>query len=110
VHLQSVGDFLHMQGHNELRIAILRLIAEFNEYQDNSSDPNTLTLNYTCLGSQWLELGYSGKAGVAFNKAEAYSHQNGVMPHTLLQLYLAYSEYLLLIGNCSKRFALIPHI
>jgi len=110
VHLQSVGDFLHMQGHNELRIAILRLIAEFNEYQDNSSDPNTLTLNYTCLGSQWLELGYSGKAGVAFNKAEAYSHQNGVMPHTLLQLYLAYSEYLLLIGNCSKRFVLIPHI
>ena len=109
VHLQSVADFLHVQGYNELRITILKLITEFNEYQDEiSADPNTLTLNYTCLGSQWLELGYSGKAGLALDKAEIYGHQNGVVPQTLLQLYLAYSEYMLVIGNFSKRLVLIP--
>ncbi|KAG9247297.1 peptidase family C50-domain-containing protein [Calycina marina] len=102
IHLQSLGDYMQMKGHYTIRIAILRLIAAINEFQDSSSDPNALTLSYSSLGSQWLELGYSGKAGLSFDKAESYSHQNGVSSQTTLQLYLAYSEYLLVIGNYTK--------
>jgi separase len=103
VHLQSLADFLQMKGFNMLVVSVLRLIADLNEFQVPSSNPNALAISFTRLGTQWLDLGYSGRAGLAFDRAESYGNQLGISPITLLQLYLAYSEYFLVIGNSSKR-------
>jgi separase len=99
-HLQSIADYMEVKGFESIRLATLRLIADYNELRNDSSDD--LVLSFTRLGSQWLHLGYSGKAGLALDRAQAYSHQNGVKSTTLLQLHLSYSEYLLAIGNCDK--------
>jgi separase len=102
-HLQLIADYMDMKGYDTIRIAALRLIADFNQLRDDGSDPNGLVLSFTLLGTQWLRLGYSGKAGLVLDKAQGYSRQNGVMPETLLQLHLSYSEYLLAIGNFDRR-------
>lgn len=99
-HLQSIADYLQVKGVESMRLATLRLIANFNELRNEF--PDDLVLSFTRLGAQWLRLGYSGKAGLALDRAQTYSHQNGVTSSTLLQLHLTYSEYLLAIGNHEK--------
>lgn len=106
-HLQLIADYMEMKGFEAVRIAVLRLIADFNQLRDITSDPNDLVLSFSRLGSQWLQLGYSGKAGLALDRAQNHSHLNGVLPETLLQLHLSYSDYLLAIGNFDKRFELL---
>ncbi|TVY71488.1 Separin, partial [Lachnellula suecica] len=101
-HLQSIADYLQVKGLEALRLAVLRMIADFIELRGGSSSPDDLILSFASLGSQWLQLGYSGKAGLALDRAEKYSHSNGVAPLTMVQLHLSYSEYLLAIGNLEK--------
>jgi separase len=105
-HLLLIADYMEMKGFDTIRVAVLRLIADFNQLRDDTSSPNDLVLSFTRLGTQWLQLGYSGKAGLALDRAHTYSHQNEVVPETLLQLHLSYSEYLLAIGNFDKRCAI----
>jgi len=101
-HLQSIADYLQVKGSESLRLAVLRLIAEFIELRGTQSSPDDLILSYSSLGLQWLKLGYSGKAGLALDRAQNYSHQNGVAQATMVQLHLTHSEYLLTIGNFDK--------
>lgn len=105
-HLHCVSDFLHMRGFDTVRVAVLRLITDFNEICGDACTPDDRVLGFIRLGLQWLHLGYSGKAGLAFDRAQSHSHQNGVTTHALQQLHLSYSEYLLAIGSCDKR--LVP--
>lgn len=101
-HLRSISDYLEMKGHDTVRLATLRLIADFNQFLDASSNADSLVASFSALGSQWLQLGYSGKAGIIFDKAKEYSRQNGVSQNASLQLHLSYSKYLLVIGNHDK--------
>jgi separase len=101
-HLQSIADYLQVKGSESVRLAVLQLIADFIELRGTQSSPDDLTLIFASLGLQWLQLGYSGKAGKALDRAQNYSHQNGVAPATMVQLHLSYSEYLLAIGNFDK--------
>ncbi|KAK2630206.1 hypothetical protein QTJ16_001026 [Diplocarpon rosae] len=102
VHLNTIGDYLQMKGLGTFRISVLRLIADVNELCNNSSTPDDLVLSFTHLGSQWLHLGYSGKAGLSFDKAMSYLPRNGVTSYAKLQLHLAHCEYLLAIGSFEK--------
>jgi separase len=106
-HLQSIADYLQVKGSEALRLAVLRLIADFMELQGIHSSPDDLILGFTNLGSQWLQLGYSGKAGLALDRAENYSRQNSVSSTTMMQLRLSYSKYLLAIGNFEKWYVLL---
>ncbi|KAL2074392.1 hypothetical protein VTL71DRAFT_8170 [Oculimacula yallundae] len=101
-HLTTIGDYLQMKGLDTLRIAVLRLIAEINEFGDGVSIPDDLVLSFTYLGSQWLQLGYSGKAGLAFDRAMVYAVRNGVTAYATLQLHLSHCHYLLAIGSIDK--------
>ncbi|KAH7360680.1 cell division-associated protein-like protein bimb [Rhexocercosporidium sp. MPI-PUGE-AT-0058] len=101
-HLNTIGDYLQMKGLDTVRIAVLRLIAEINEFGDNVSVPDDLVLSFTYLGSQWLQLGYSGKAGLAFDRAMVYAARNGVTSYATLQLHLSHCQYLLAIGSFDK--------
>ena len=103
-HLQCLADFLQMRGFDAVRVAVLRLITDFNEICGDACTPDDRVLGFIRLGVQWLHLGYSGKAGLALDKAQSYSRQNGVTVQALQQLHLSYAEYLLTIGTCDKRF------
>ncbi|KAH7418438.1 cell division-associated protein-like protein bimb [Cadophora sp. MPI-SDFR-AT-0126] len=101
-HLSTIGDYLQMKGLETNRIAVLRLIAEINEFGDGVSVPDDLVLSFTYLGAQWLQLGYSGKAGSAFDRAMVYAARNGVTTYATLQLHLSHCQYLLDIGSFDK--------
>jgi separase len=101
-HLQSIGDYLDMKGFATMRLAVLRLITEVDELYSDKSNPDDLVLGFTYLGVQWLQLGYSGKAGLALDRARTYNQQNGVTAFASLQLHISYSQYLLAIGSSDK--------
>ncbi|OWO98493.1 hypothetical protein B2J93_2228 [Marssonina coronariae] len=102
VHLNAISEYLQMKGLDSFRVSVLRLIADINEICNNSSTPDDLVLSFTYLGTQWLRLGYSGKAGLSFDRAMSYLSRNGVTSYATLQLHLAHSEYLLAIGSFEK--------
>jgi separase len=101
-HLLSIADFLHMKGFSMMRVAVLRMITSLNEISRPDLCPDDLVLSYISLGLQYLELGYSGKAGLSFDRAQAHASRNGVTPEVLVQEQLSYAEYLLAIGNLDK--------
>jgi separase len=101
-HLHSIADFLHMKGFCSIRIAVLKMVANINELPRPNLGPDDLILNYCTLASQYLELGYSGRAGLALDRAHSLNHQNGVRPETSLRIYLSHAEYLITIGNVNK--------
>jgi separase len=101
-HLHTIGDYLEMKGFATTRLAVLRLTAEIEELNSKKSSPDDLVLTFTNLGAQWLQLGYSGKAGLALDRAKTYSQQNGVTAFAALKLQISYSQYLLAIGNLEK--------
>ena len=101
-HLSSIADFLQMRGYGKMRIGVLRMIANLNEIPRPNSSPDDLVLSYISLGLQYLELGYSGKAGLALDRAQSYSSNNGVTPEAMLRMHLSYGEYSLFIGNSER--------
>jgi separase len=101
-HLHSIADFLNMKGLGWTRVAVLRIIASINEITRPGLCPDDPILSYIALGQQYLELGYSGKAGVSLDRALSYASSNGVSTETLLRVQLSYAEYLLAIGNADK--------
>lgn len=106
-HLLFIADFLHMKGYGKVRIAVLRMITNLNEIPRPDSCPDDLVLSYTSLGLQYLELGYSGKAGLSLDRAQSYASRNGVTPEALVQVHLSYAEYLLAIGNLVKWYVIV---
>lgn len=102
-HLETIASFLQVKGHDTLRITILDLISQLNAQLRDSMGDDKIVSNLVALGSQWLHLGYSGRAGLALDRAQTCSTNNGVSLTTILQFHLAYSEYLLEIGNAEKR-------
>lgn len=98
-HLRGIADFCHIKGHMKLRVIVLKLVARLNEASEYSSSVDETVISYSNLASQYLELGYSGKAGLAFDKAQSYAQQANVGVLARLRLQLSYSEYLLVIGD-----------
>ncbi|KAF8864117.1 hypothetical protein BDZ45DRAFT_797628 [Acephala macrosclerotiorum] len=102
VQLQVMADYLNMKGHDTLALATLKLNTDLNEFCESLVAPDDLVLNFVRLGSQWLQLGYTGKAGLALDRATTYSSRNGVTSYSRLHCKLAYCEYLLALGSFDK--------
>ena len=100
-HLQSVADFLDMKGYGKTRVAVLRMIANLDEIP-RGSNPDDLVLDYCFLASQYLDLGYSGKAGLALDKAQCFASSHGVTPNASIRRLVGYADYLLRVGNLDK--------
>lgn len=98
-HLKAIGDYLQMKGLDTIRIQALTLVADIYELCDDSSHPDNLVLSFTSLGTQWLRLGYSGKAGLAFDRATSYCARNGVSSYANLYLHVSHCDYMLIIGS-----------
>jgi separase len=102
VQLQLIADFIQVKGLDTLRLSLLRIIKDFNELRKDPTNPDDYVLSLVRLGTQWIHLGYSGKAGLVLDRAQDYCDENGALPQTWLTLHLAYAEYMLSIGNYDK--------
>lgn len=100
LHLHSLANFMEMRGLETDKIVILRLIADYNELYCEVSGYNDIVSTYSALGLSWLQLGYSGKAGLALDKAQSYSMRSDLAAKT--DLHIAYSQYMLALGNLEK--------
>lgn len=102
VQLQMASEYLNMKGQDTLALASLRLRIDINELCGCLVDPDEVVISFVHLGSHWLRLGYSGKAGLALEKATTYCRHNGITPYAKLHCKLIYCEYLLSLGDCDK--------
>jgi separase len=101
-HLHAIAGYQQMKGYDAERISTLQLIADITELCDSPSTPDGLVLGFTDLSTQWIQLGYSGKAGLALDRARIYSRRNGVSTYASLRLHLASCEYMIAIGRFDK--------
>ncbi|KAF2199710.1 hypothetical protein GQ43DRAFT_491012 [Delitschia confertaspora ATCC 74209] len=99
--LQAIADFLAVKGEEYLSIPVLNLMNKALELRRNS-DTSLLVSTLSRTGLQLLRLGYSGKAGLAFAKAQGFASSSATSTEAKLQWHLAYAEYLLKIGNSEK--------
>ena len=101
--LSSVADFLAMKGLYHLSIPTLNLSLKILALRV-SLDPDATVIALSKLGTQYLRLGYSGKAGFALNKARHVIQASGTSAEATVRWQLVYAEYLLVLGNSDKRF------
>lgn len=97
--LHIVADWLYVHGHGEARVVALRLIINLSEKCDPIINSDELILSLTVLGTQWLQLGYSGKAGLVLDRALALNEKCGGSLLVRLQLYVSFCEYLVITRN-----------
>ena len=101
--LQSIIDYLDMQGQETSRMPALHLMERVRELQ-NSTDPSGFLRSLSDIGLQYSRLGYSGKAGHAIARATKYAESCEVATELRVRWHLAYAEYLVEIGNFEKRY------
>ncbi|KAF2691649.1 cell division-associated protein-like protein [Lentithecium fluviatile CBS 122367] len=99
--IQASADYLAAKGEEYATLPVLHLLVKVLELRA-SCDASELVTTLCQLGLQFLHLGYSGKAGMAFAKAELLITNRSVSTEAKLRWHLGYAEYLLKIGNTSK--------
>ncbi|KAF2642990.1 hypothetical protein P280DRAFT_505241 [Massarina eburnea CBS 473.64] len=99
--MQACVDFLSAKGQELESLPVLHLLTRVLELQ-GSSDPSELISTLSTLGLQFLRLGYSGKAGLSFAKAETLLAGRAASTEASLRWHIGYAEYLLTIGNTTK--------
>ncbi|KAH8723892.1 peptidase family C50-domain-containing protein [Phaeosphaeriaceae sp. PMI808] len=99
--IKASVEFLNAKGEEYLALPVLHLLVKIGELQKDS-DASSLVTNLCALGLQFLRLGYTGKAGLSFAKAEALLGSKAVEVEAKLRWHIAYAEYLARIGNTAK--------
>jgi separase len=99
--LQASLEFLNAKGEEYLALPLLHLLVRILELQ-KSPDASELVGTLCALGSQFLLLGYTGKAGLCLAKAEALVERQTSSIEARLRWHIAYAEYLVGIGNTTK--------
>jgi separase len=100
--LHAVASFLDMKGFGKTRVAALRIITDINAIMRDRYDLEEITDDYCLLASQYLELGYSGKAGLALDKARCAISDSGLSVLASPKLQVEYSRYFHTIGDVHK--------
>ncbi|KAL1612722.1 separin protein [Paraconiothyrium brasiliense] len=98
--IQASVDFFCAKGEEYEALPVLHLLIRILELQA-ASDRSAMISALSTLGLQFLRLGYSGKAGLAFAKAGVLLNQTASV-EAKLRWHIGYAEYLLIIGNASK--------
>ena len=107
-HLDSIVEYLGMQGCETQRALYLQLSSAVLGERYPTSEPNYLP-NLIAFGLQLVRLGYSGEAGVILQKARKHLDPSCVRQQVVLSWHVAYAEYLLHIGNIDKRYVNARH-
>lgn len=99
--IQASVDYLNAKGEEYLVLPVLHLLVRIFELR-KGPDISELLSTVCALGLQYLRLGYSGKAGHAFVKAESLLGHKSISTDGSLVWYISYAEYLVRIGNTVK--------
>lgn len=101
-HLESLADYLDAIGFDFQRLAVLYLLVEVSEAASPNQYP-MIVLRLSCLGQQFIKLGYTDQAGHVLKKAQRLKEKAEMPADVSLKWYLAFAEYALETGNESKR-------
>ncbi|CAG8605729.1 11386_t:CDS:10, partial [Acaulospora morrowiae] len=93
-HLQMLADYFALFDQPINQILTLKLMLKINK---------SVSL-YTQIGKIYLFLGYTGKAGLAFSRAENFLGSHRCTDNVKLSWMLGYSYYLCMIGNMEKSY------
>ena len=99
--IQACVDYLNAKGEEYLVLPVLHLLVKVFELR-NDADASDLVSSLSALGSQFLRLGYSGKAGLSLAKAEILINRRNASTESKLKWHTAYAEYMFRIGNTEK--------
>lgn len=101
--LDMLAEFSEMRGEADLKMCALKVLVSLREIE-KQADYDALVRLETLMGLQYLRLGYSGRSGMTMAKAQALvkKYQASVSAITILQWHIAYTEYLVNIGNLEK--------
>ena len=100
--LELLADYLEMQGIEHVRLSVLHIIANVQEAA-TSTTCHALILKLSALGSQYVRLGYPGKAGRVLQRAQKYVESGGIPSEVCINWHLTYAEFALEMGNIAKR-------
>ncbi|KAI8341774.1 peptidase family C50-domain-containing protein [Chlamydoabsidia padenii] len=103
-HLRILADLFGLIGHPSLQINAMRLILKLNNgLRDSATDCySDSVVIMTNIGRIYTNLGYSGKAGMEFSKAESILARYPCSNQAELQYLVEYSYYLSTIGDYEK--------
>lgn len=101
--LDSLAEYLEMQGLGLLRVPVLHILIMINEIM-TSTDPSTVVSLYSALGSEYVRLGYASQAGHALHRASKYIIESKISGPATFKWKLAYAEYALGLGNIIKAY------
>ena len=99
--LQSVAEYLGMQGYEVQRTMVLDIMIAVKELTSTYPEEG-LVVDLSALGQQLVRLGFSMKAGISLQKAKRYVENTNVSTSETLFWHLASAEYFLEIGNATK--------
>ena len=105
-HLATLSDFFQVKGCDELRLSTLRLVNDINHILGVPAKSDALVRGLSTLGLQWLVFGYSGKAGMMFDKAKELCQGGGISSTTTIELHISYAQYLLAVNSHERWYAL----
>lgn len=101
--LDSLAEYLEMQGLGLLRVPVLHILVMINEIM-TSTEPSTVVSLYSALGSEYVRLGYASQAGHALHRASKYMVDSEISRQATLKWKLAYAEYALGLGDIMKAY------
>ncbi|CUS09257.1 unnamed protein product [Tuber aestivum] len=101
--LDMLAEFSEMRGEADLKMCVLKVLVLLREIE-KQADYDALVRLETMMGLQYLRLGYSGRSGMTMAKAQALMKKDraNVSTVTILQWHIAYTEYLVNIGNLER--------
>ncbi|KAL9042852.1 MAG: hypothetical protein Q9214_003665, partial [Letrouitia sp. 1 TL-2023] len=97
-HLESLADYLDAIGFDFQRLAVLYLLVEASEVASTHQYP-MIVLRLSCLGQQYVKLGYPDQAGHVLQKAQRLKEKAEMPADVSLKWHLVYAEYALETGN-----------
>ncbi|GBC35024.1 uncharacterized protein OCT59_023160 [Rhizophagus irregularis] len=102
-YLLLLVDFFGVMNEPRNKIKTLNLMLSLNNGVKDATDRYSDSVNlYTQIGQTYLNLGYTGRAGIAFEKAKDILDSNICTSEVKLSWMLGYSHYLCAIGNVDK--------
>lgn len=101
--LDSLAEYLEMQGLGLLRVPVLHILIMVNDIM-TSTEPSTVVSLYSALGLEYVRLGYASQAGHALHRASKYIVDSEISGQAILKWKLAYAEYALGLGNIIKAY------
>lgn len=101
-HLDSVAEFLRLQGHQSQVDSVVRLAADISRVAEGPR-PEQFVHSQTALAFHLVDTGSADQATAIFDAAEAFLRTSEDVPgHLAAELQLAYADFLITSGNAAK--------